>query len=160
MVSSLTQLEIFLDSVHIPVRLACKTQSDWPMVVSLWYLHQNGQLFCATQKSARVISYLQYDPRCAFEIAEDHPPYCGVRGQAIASIDPSMGPVILEQLLQRYLGSTQNRLAETLLAKSETEVAIVLDPTQIFTWDYTDRMQDSVQPVRKPAPKICPDEID
>ena len=160
MVSSLTQLEVFLDSVHIPVRLACKTKSDWPMVVSLWYLHQNGQLFCATQKSARVISYLQYDPRCAFEIAEDRPPYCGVRGQATATIHPSMGEVVLKQLLQRYLGSTQNRLAETLLAKSETEVAIVLNPTQIFTWDYSNRMQDSVQPVRKPAPKICPDEID
>jgi hypothetical protein len=71
-----------------------------------------------------------------------------------------MGPVILKRLLQRYLGSTQNRLAEKLLASSETEVAIVLNPTKIFTWNYTDRMQDSVQPAREPTPKICPDKID
>jgi nitroimidazol reductase NimA-like FMN-containing flavoprotein (pyridoxamine 5'-phosphate oxidase superfamily) len=145
MVSSLTEIDAFLDSVRIPVRLACKTETDWPIVISLWYRHQNGQLLCATQKSARVVSHLQYDPRCAFEIAEERPPYCGVRGQAIATIDESMGPVVLKQLLQRYLGSTQNSLAEQLLAKSETEVAIILKPIRIFTWDFSDRMRDLVQ---------------
>ena len=156
MVSSLTEIDAFLDAVRIPVRLACKTETDWPMVVSLWYRHQSGQLHCATQKSARVVSYLQYDPRCAFEIAEDRPPYCGVRGQAIATIDESMGAVVLKQLLQRYLGSTQNSLAEQLLAKSETEVAIVLKPIRIFTWDYSDRMRDLVQPISELKTKVCP----
>jgi len=156
MVSSLTELDEFLDSVHIPVRLGCKTKSDWPMVVSLWYLHQNGQLFCATQNNAKVISYLQHDPRCAFEIAEEHPPYCGVRGQAIATIDKSIGSAVLKQLLQRYLGSTKNSLAEQLLARSETEVAIVLKPIRIFTWDFTDRMKDLVHLISEPAAKVCP----
>ena len=156
MVSSLTEIDGFLDSVRIPVRLACKTETDWPIVISLWYRHQNGHLMCATQKSARVVSYLQYDPRCAFEIAEERPPYCGVRGQAIANIDESMGPVVLKQLLQRYLGSTQNSLAEQLLARSETEVAIVLKPIRIFTWDFSDRMRDFVQPDRELKPKVCP----
>jgi nitroimidazol reductase NimA-like FMN-containing flavoprotein (pyridoxamine 5'-phosphate oxidase superfamily) len=156
MVSSLTEIDAFLDSVLIPVRLACKTETDWPIVISLWYRHQNGQLLCATQKSARVVSYLQYDPRCAFEIAEERPPYCGVRGQAIATIDESMGSVVLKQLLQRYLGSTQNSLAEQLLAKSETEVAIILKPIRIFTWDFSDRMRDLIQPDRELKPKVCP----
>ena len=156
MVSSLMEIDAFLDSVRIPVRLACKTETDWPIVISLWYRHQNGQLMCATQKSARVVSYLQYDPRCAFEIAEERPPYCGVRGQAIATIDESMGAVVLKQLLQRYLGSTQNSLAEQLLAKSETEVAIILKPIRIFTWDFSDRMRDLVQPDRELKPKVCP----
>ncbi len=156
MVASLTELDEFLDSVRIPIRLACKTKTDWPMVLSLWYLHQNGQLFCATQNNARVISYLQHDPCCAFEIAEDRPPYCGVRGQAIATIDKSKGPAVLKQLLQRYLGSTQNSLAKKLLTKSDTEVAIVLKPIRIFTWDFSDRMKDLVQPVRESASKVCP----
>ena len=156
MVSSLTEIDAFLDSVSIPIRLACKTETDWPIVVSLWYQHQNDQLMCATQKSAKVVSYLQYDPRCAFEIAEERPPYCGVRGQAIATIDESMGPVVLKQLLQRYLGSTQNSLAEQLLAKSETEVAIVLKPIRIFTWDFSDRMRDVAQPTSELAAKVCP----
>ena len=156
MVSSLSDIGLFLDSVRIPLRLSCKTRSDWPIVISLWYLHQNGQLLCATQQSAKVISYLQNDPRCAFEIAEDHPPYCGVRGQAIATLDNSIGPDVLKQLLQRYLGSTQNSLAINLLAKSETEVAIVLKPIRIFTWDFSDRMREVIQPVSDLTSKICP----
>ena len=156
MVTSLSELDFFFDSVRIPIRLACKTKSGWPMVVSLWYLHQDGQLICATQASAKVISYLQHDPRCAFEIAEDHPPYCGVRGQAVATIDKSTGLVVLKQLLQRYLGGTDNSLARKLLAKSETEVAILLKPISIFTWDYSSRMRELVQPVSDLIPKICP----
>ena len=94
MISSLSEIGDYLESVRIPVRLACKTKSDWPMVVSLWFLHQDGQLFCSTQKTAKVVSYLAHDPRCAFEVSEDRPPYCGVRGQAIASIDETKGPLI------------------------------------------------------------------
>ena len=154
--SLLLELDSYLSSVRIPLRLACKTKSDQPIVISLWYLHQNDQLLCATQKSAKVISYLQFDPRCAFEIAADHPPYCGIRGQAIATIDNSIGPIVLKQLLERYLGSTQNSLANNLLAKSETEVAIVLKPIRVFTWDFSDRMQEVILPVNDLASKICP----
>jgi hypothetical protein len=126
------------------------------MVVSLWYIHQNGQLLCATQKTAKIVSYLKYDPRCAFEIAEDRPPYCGVRGQAKAIIDEAIGAVVLEQLLHRYLGGIQNSLAKKLLAKSETEVAIVLDPTRVFTWDFSSRMKDIGKPRLEYIPKVCP----
>jgi hypothetical protein len=156
MVSSLNDFDAFLDSVRIPVRLACKTESDWPMVVSLWYLHQDGKLYCATQKTAKIISYLQHDSRVGFEIAEDRPPYCGLRGQAVATINESLGIPILEKLLVRYLGGTQNSLAEKLLAKAENEVAIVLDPVQVFTWDFSPRMQDIVSPSAAVMPKVCP----
>ena len=98
MAADLTEMKTYLETVRIPLRLACATESGWPMAVSLWFMHQNGRLFCATQKSARVVSYLQNDPRCAFEIAADLPPYCGVRGQAIATIDRKKGVEILEQL--------------------------------------------------------------
>jgi len=156
MAADLTQMEDFLNAVRIPIRLACTTESGWPMAVSLWYQYQSGRLFCATQKSARVVAYLQNNPRCAFEIAEDRPPYCGVRGQAIASIDDKIGFEILEQLLVRYLGYTNNALSQALLAKKENEVAIVLKPIKIFTWDFSNRMQDVVDPMLDLAVKVCP----
>ena len=156
MASSLIDFEIFLDKIRIPVRLACKTGSGWPMVVSLWYLHRDGTLYCATQKTAKIISYLQYDSRVGFEIAEDRPPYCGVRGQAVASVDKNMGIQILEQLLVRYLGGTKNPLAEKLLAKAKNEVAIVLNPVQVFTWDFSTRMQDVLPQSAVATPKTCP----
>jgi hypothetical protein len=111
-------------------------------------------LYCATQKSAKIVDFLQNDPRCAFEIAEDRPPYCGIRGQARARIDQTLGVEILKKLLVRYLGDTNNGLASNLLAKSETEVAIVLEPIQIYVWDYSDRMKDVSTDYA--SNKICP----
>ncbi len=153
MISSLSEIGDYLESVRIPVRLACKTKSDWPMVVSLWFLRQEDQLFCSTQRTAKVVSYLARDPRCAFEIAADQPPYCGVRGQAIAYIDETKAPLILEQLLIRYVGDLNSSLAKKLLAKSGNEVSIIIEPRTIFTWDFTDRMKDITG---QTIDKICP----
>jgi hypothetical protein len=156
MVADLTEVKTYLEQVKIPIRLACSTRSGWPVVVSLWYKHQNGELFCATQKSARVVTYLKNDPRCAFEIAADLPPYCGVRGQALARIDESIGPKILEQLLVRYLGGLDSALARSLIAKSENEVAIILKTVKIYTWDFSSRMQDIILPTLDLEGRVCP----
>lgn len=150
--SKLGKFSNYLDSLKIPLRLSCTTQSGWPVVVSLWYLYQDGVLMCATQKSARVVEYLEENPRCGFEIAEDRMPYCGIRGQARASIDDKVGGEILEALLNRYLGGVDNPLAEDLLSKKDKEVAIILKPLQVFTWDFSDRMK-AVSMVQD---KICP----
>jgi hypothetical protein len=153
--ASLKSHEDFLEKVRIPLRLACKTSSGWPVVISLWFLYQDNKLYCATQKSARVISYIQHDPRVGFEIAEDRPPYCGIRGQAEVQLDETIGFPILERLLVRYLGGTDNQLAENLLAKADNEVAIVLSPVQVFSWNFSRRMQDIPQP-EIIQPKVCP----
>jgi hypothetical protein len=154
MKASLIEMHEFLDAVRIPIRIACKTETGWPMVVSLWFMHQDGLLYCATQKSARIVQYLQNDARCAFEIAEDQPPYCGIRGQARASIDETLGVDILEKLIARYLGNTNITLASNLRAKSESEVAIILEPMRIFTWDFSQRMESIW--LEDPPEKVCP----
>ncbi len=151
---SLVAEQEFLNEVRIPIRLACTTKTGWPIVVSLWFLHQDGLLYCATQKSAKLINYLHNDDRCAFEIAEDRPPYCGIRGQARAKIDEGRGVEILERLIDRYLGDTKNDLAKKLLANSDSEVAIVLEPVRIYTWDFSNRMK-SIE-IAYASKKICP----
>ena len=156
MAAELMDYETFLESARIPLRLACTTESGWPMAVSLWFRHQNGKLLCATQKSARIVSYLKSNPRCAFEIAADLPPYCGLRGQAIASMDEKNGKEVLKQLLERYLGGMDNPLARKLLAKSDNEVAIILKPVNVFKWDFSDRMENVTPPMLDLADKVCP----
>jgi len=145
----------YLEQVTIPARISSVTQSGWPVVISLWYFYQEGQLYCATQRAARIVKYLSREPRCAFEIASDQMPYCGVRGQGLAEIDAEQGKDVLERLLVRYVGDTQNPLAQDLLSRSETEVAIVIKPVNLFTWDFTERMQD-VAPHSGPDSRLCP----
>lgn len=131
----------YLQQTRIPLRLACVTESGWPMVLSLWFVPVDGRLYCATQRSAKVVRYLRREPRCAFEVAADEPPYRGVRGQAMAVLNEGRGKEILEILLVRYLGGTDSSLAKRLLARSENEVAIEIEPRTLFTWDYSARMR-------------------
>lgn len=143
----------YLSSITIPIRLACNDASGHPLVVSLWYLFAGDRLFCSTQASARVTQYLQKHPICGFEIASELPPYCGIRGQGIATIDREQGIEILQKLLQRYLGSVDNDLGRRLLARQSPEVAIIIKPTWITSWDFRDRMADTLP---GGPDKLCP----
>ena len=153
MQKDLLDYQEYLEAARIPLRISCATESGWPVVLSLWFYHRDNRLYCATQESARLVRYLRNDQRCAFEIAADQPPYCGIRGQALAKIDSTNGVEVLKELLVRYTGNTENRLARTLLANSRSEVAIVLEPLRVFSWNYTRRMPGSQE---KGKEKICP----
>ena len=135
----------YLEQSLIPLRLSCVTPSGWPVVLSLWYLHRDGRLYCATQERAKVVSYLRHEPRCAFEVASDQPPYCGVRGQARAVIDGELGLEILRQLLLRIPADDLEQQMEALrtfkqahllrVAASEvTEVLPLMKVSDYLTW--------------------------
>jgi nitroimidazol reductase NimA-like FMN-containing flavoprotein (pyridoxamine 5'-phosphate oxidase superfamily) len=134
----------YLQQMRIPLRLASVTNTGWPLVISLWYLYENGRFYCATQKTAKIVAHLAGEPRCAFEIAADEPPYRGVRGQGKAVIIPERGAEILSRLLERYLQDATSTLAQWLLARSQQEVAIEIEPVALTSWDYTARMRDSL----------------
>ncbi|MBN1486145.1 MAG: hypothetical protein JW981_00805 [Anaerolineae bacterium] len=123
------------------------------MALSLWYLYEDELLYCATRRQADVVKYLRHEPRCAFEIAGDLPPYCGVRGQGQARLDEALGPSVLKQLLERYLGDTNQKLKERLLAQQANEIAIIIKPLKLFTWDYSSRMEETGYGY---GPKTCP----
>jgi nitroimidazol reductase NimA-like FMN-containing flavoprotein (pyridoxamine 5'-phosphate oxidase superfamily) len=155
MMEEFNQLEQYFDDIRIPIRLACNTPSGWPVVVSLWFLYQDGFIYCATSKHAKVVSYLNNDPRCAFEIASDLPPYCGVRGQATAELDGVAGQMILQELLERYVGDVNNQFAQNLLSNAHDEVAIKIKPVNVFTWNFSERMQAIFPSMLKKVKKVC-----
>ena len=127
----------------IPLRFSCITNAGWPIVLSLWYVYKDGKIYCATQKDAKVIEYLQKNPKCAFEVAPDQPPYKGVRGQGQVKLRKDIAIQILELLIDRYLGNRDSSLAKLLLEKRDNELAIEITPINLFTWDYSKRMKDS-----------------
>ena len=133
-------IEEYLRTSVLPVRLASIAADGSPVVLSLWYLYEEGSIWCATQRTSRIIARLEREPRCGFEIAGDTIPYRGIRGRAQATIDVPRGALLLPLLIARHLGGTDSPLASWLLARAENEVAIRLDRMRVSTWDFTARM--------------------
>ena len=124
----------------VPVRLSCRTPDDHLWMLSLWYLWEDGSLWCATGADADVVRYLAYDDEVAFEVSTNDPPYRGVRGRGYADIDADADKTLLRRLLHRYLGGTDSTLAERLLSPERDEVRIRIDPVRVHSWDYSSRM--------------------
>ena len=127
--------------VKIPIRIAFMNSNKDPEVISLWYACINGKIFCATQKSAKIIKYLKENPICGFEIAADSPPYKGLRGKGIVKILENNGKKILRILMDKYLDDKESKLSQFLEDNSKTEVAIEITPKKIINYDYSQRMK-------------------
>ena len=131
----------FIPDIKIPIRIAFMESADLPSVISLWYVCNDGKIYCATQKTAKIVSYLQKSPACGFEIAADKPPYKGMRGRGTARILNETGAYVLDLLIDKYLGEKESTLSKFLRSNSKTEVAIEITPQKIFRYDYSERME-------------------
>ena len=136
------EAESYLRKRAIPIRLGCRTPSGGLWMLSLWYQYRDGAFHCATGADADVVRYLSADPGVSFEVSDNDPPYKGVRGAGTATVEDG-GKDQLETLLKRYLGGTDNDLADRLLDANREEVRIRIEPTKLYTWDFTDRMADT-----------------
>jgi hypothetical protein len=128
-------------NTKIPIRIGFIKPNGAPSIISLWYIDMDGKIYCATQKTAKIIHYLENQPICGFEIASDQPPYKGSRGEGVVKIIPSKGPEILNILIKKYLGEKESTLSKFLLNHSKNEIAIEITPTKIFHYDYSKRMK-------------------
>ena len=137
---STDQIQHFLQDVRIPLRIACNGASGFPVLASLWFVPEDGKLWCATQRGSSVVSLLSRDSRCAFEVSVETPPYRGVRGTGVATLHDDRGEELLRVLIERYLGHTDSKLASFLLARVEQETAIAIEPQTLVSWDYQERM--------------------
>ena len=136
------QINRFVPDVKIPIRVGFVKSNDVPAVISLWYVCNGGKIYCAAQKTAKIVSYLQKNPICGFEIAADKPPYKGIRGEGTVQILNETGAYVLDLLIDKYLGEKESTLSKFLKNNSKTENAIQITPQKIFYYDYSERMKD------------------
>ena len=141
----------FLARSRTPMRLAANAASGFPQLASVWFEYAGGSLWCAMHEGSAMAPLLAHDPRCAFEIATNDPPYHGVRGQAQATLLREGASPLLTRLISRYLGDSNPRLAAWLLGRADQEFVVRLDPVWITAWDYAARMNP-----RTPAPAHVP----
>lgn len=132
----------YLAEARIPMRLAANTDTGFPVVVSLWFVAEGDTLLAVTHRDSKLAERLREDPRCAFEIAPNEPPYLGVRGQARATLASEGAEALLRRLLERYFETTDSKLGRFLLGRADEERVIRLQPEWVGTWDYSDRMDD------------------
>ena len=137
---SVGEVEAYLTTTVIPIRLATNGSSGWPLVQSVWFLYDDAALWCATQSDAVLARRLRRDPRCAFEVAGDQPPYAGVRGTGTAELRHDGVEPLLRRLIDRYLDDTSSSLASWLLSRVDDEVAIRIGDLRVSSWDYGARM--------------------
>ncbi len=130
----------FLETWRGPLRLAVHTESGFPLICSLWFLHHDGRIQCATQASAKVVECLLRDPQCGFELASNEPPYFGVRGHGLARVSSEGSMDLLGRLVDRHLGSRDTRFARWLLGRDVDEVTITIDIEWMTSWDFRRRM--------------------
>jgi Pyridoxamine 5'-phosphate oxidase len=140
---SKSEIVAFFDRTTVPLRLACNTPSGRLWMVSLWYVFEDGSLCCATGANADIVRLLRNDPTVAFEVSTNDPPYSGVRGNGTASVEQDPEKDLLGELLGRYLGGTDSRLARELLSDGRTEVTVRIEPERLHSWDFTARMADA-----------------
>ena len=128
----------------IPIRIAYVNNNGVPNVMSLWFVKIDSKIYCATQKSAKIIQYLKKNPICGFEIASDKPPYKGVRGNGTVKIIDYVGKDVLQILMRKYLGENESNLSKFLKTNSHNEVAIEIIPQNLIYYDYSVRMKDVI----------------
>jgi nitroimidazol reductase NimA-like FMN-containing flavoprotein (pyridoxamine 5'-phosphate oxidase superfamily) len=134
------EVDNYLVNTVLPVRISVVSPNNWPVIVSLWFLFEDGVLYCATKKTSRIAECLSHSNRCAFEIARDNAPYFGVRGQGKATLISENGDYILSRLADRYLGKEDSEFRSWLMSNSENEITIQIDPINFYSWDYRKRM--------------------
>ena len=140
------EAESYLLERTIPIRLACQTPSGGLWMLSLWYQYDDGAFHCATGADADIVRYLDANPDVAFEVSDNEPPYRGVRGAGTVTIEHDVDKALLKSLLMRYLGGTENKTAARLLDSDREEVHIRIEPTKLYSWDFTERMADTARP--------------
>jgi nitroimidazol reductase NimA-like FMN-containing flavoprotein (pyridoxamine 5'-phosphate oxidase superfamily) len=135
------EIDTYLSTTKVPLRLACVGKDEYPRVVSVWFMYSEGGFLCASHRDSQLVNLLRNSPRVGFEIAPNEPPYYGVRGQGMAEISGDGGAETLRQLIDHYLGTSNAELAQWLMSRGEDEVLIKISAQRFFSWDYRKRME-------------------
>jgi hypothetical protein len=110
--------------------------------VTVWYRYRDGQFECATHADSALVGLVKGDPDVGFDVSTNDVPYSGVRGNGRVTVSSEGAHEVLRDLVERYLGGTDSSLARGLLDADREEVLLRIDPAEIYSWDYGDRMAD------------------
>lgn len=130
----------YLDQTTTPIRVSCIDDDGYPVICSLWFVHQDGVLWSASHRNSYIIKALQKRSGIGFEVATNEYPYHGVRGKADVALFEDSSVNILEEVISKYLQGSNTELADWLLSRKQDEYAIRIRPISVNSWDFSKRM--------------------
>lgn len=130
----------YLDRATTPIRISCDDGDGYPIICSLWFIHQDGVLWAASHQDAHIIKVLMKNPKIGFEVATNDYPYRGVRGKANITLLKGDPENILEKAIDKYLQGSNTKLSNWLLSRKQEEFAIKICPISVNSWDFSKRM--------------------
>ncbi|MFT6051428.1 MAG: nitroimidazol reductase NimA-like FMN-containing flavoprotein [Halioglobus sp.] len=130
----------YLDNANTPLRISCTGSDGYPIICSLWYIHQDGVLWSASHKNSHMVKTLRKDPKIGFEVATNEYPYHGVRGKANITLLEDSAEDILEKVIGKYLRGSNKNLSDWLMSRKADEYAIKISPITLNSWDFSARM--------------------
>jgi len=136
----------YLNRANTPIRISCHDNDGYPIVCSLWFIHDNGVLWSASHKNSYIIKTLRNNPKIGFEIATNEYPYHGVRGKADTMLFEDSKENVLEKAIDKYLQGSNKKLSTWLLSRKQDEYAIKICPISINSWDFSERMEHAHHP--------------
>lgn len=146
-----SQIAGFLATARIPLRLSLMT-SKGMLIVPLWFEYLDNRLRSCSPEGSHLVRSLVQHPDVAFDLSTNDLPYRGIRGRGVARCSRAKDNAPLERLLQRYLTSTDNKLAQRLLSRTEPEAVIEIEIEWLTSWDFSSRMQ-RIDPITDRMPE-------
>jgi nitroimidazol reductase NimA-like FMN-containing flavoprotein (pyridoxamine 5'-phosphate oxidase superfamily) len=134
------KIDHYLGSANTPLRISCIDRDGYPIICSLWFIYEAGELWSASHKNSHIVKALKNSRKIALEVASNEYPYHGIRGKAnITLVDDSSG-LVLNKVIDKYLQGGNKSLSNWLLSRKEDEYAIKISPIMINSWDFSTRM--------------------
>lgn len=139
------EVGFFLEATHVPLRLGLQSKNG-PLIVPVWFAYEAQRFWSCSPDDSLLVSTLRNHPEIAFDVSTNDLPYRGVRGRGVARCSVAADNSLLEKLLNRYVGSTENALSDKLLKRRGPEALIEIEPTWLTSWDFSARME-GIEPI-------------
>jgi nitroimidazol reductase NimA-like FMN-containing flavoprotein (pyridoxamine 5'-phosphate oxidase superfamily) len=136
-----SEIDIFLSSSKIPLRLGTVDSKGDPMIHPVWFHYSNGKLYLTSIKENRKVRNIRGKKTVYFSVDTDAEPHKGVKGKGTAVIltDVVKAVPLTEKLVAKYLGNLNTPMAKRMVQGVRTGATVLVEITPLYfsTWDYT-----------------------
>jgi hypothetical protein len=118
------------------MRLGVTEPDGTPLVHPVWYTWQQGQFLLHIGTTSSKRTAIDAQPIVYFTVDDTGPGIFGVRGKAMAAIDPDQLREVMQDQCDRYTGVGDNETRRFLMGMVEAGdlVLAVLTPRYLATW--------------------------